>query len=314
MERSPTKFSPRSWLKSTLRKAKRLAKATAQTQTGVVSALETYASQSIQAIGGKDTNSNFDRLTIHKRQYATLLKKYKNRYTEECKNIIRLWMGTAGQKFVRDNYLIRPALYNADHPYHTRGKDDFRVLVSCAHTIDLGQKLLFRGLSSEFEFASIEQLTATTLSLGVTRYYYGPLVLLYIPNQKVHGLIVNNFDMYSKGAADDSEVLLVNPHVKRIDSKETIEKMTDLQRRLCEKHEDLERLLKDRDIIMYEYLGYFPEPLDSEKISGLEPYDDRYFQKKSGDVVQFSVSDEYFFDPFINGRHPYGIRAKSWFG
>lgn len=317
--KSPLKFSPTSWLKSTLKKARKKASPLkkAEKEINVLSEFEKYIDQSIKYINGKDTVTHFDRMVIYEKHFATLLRMYKKDYTPECQSIIVSWMGTTGQKMgQRDfktettSYTIRPALYFKEHEHHKKGKEDFQELNLCAHTIDPGQKLLFRGLSREFEFGSIEKLTATTLSLGVTNYYEGPLVILYVPNQKVHGLVVNNFDGYSRGSNNDSEVLLVSPHVKLIDDEETVKKMMALQMSQVDKHDDLQRLLRDRKIIMYEYLGYFPTALERyDDPTGLQRYDDEYFYKKDGDILQFSVLENLYFDPFEYGQHPQSVSA-----
>lgn len=320
---SPTKLSPTAWLKSTLKMANILKKdnkasseaqsATAtsieNTETDVLSELVRYINRSIKYVKehGEDTFSRFDTRVIYEQVYQNLLKKYKNEYTPKCQRIIRAWMGTAGQKRGQgESYTIRSALYFEDNVNHERAKKDFQELDSCAHTIDLGQTLLFRGLSNEFEYGSIEKLTATTLSLGVTRYYNGPLVILYVPKQKVHGLVVNAFGKYSKGDEQDSEVLLISPHVKRLEDEETIEKLKTVRTSQSQKHDDLKDLL-NRDIIMYEYLGYFP--VGNEEVTGLERYDDDYFRREE-EVPQFSMLDSFFYVSYDRGQHDESVKSK----
>ena len=61
-------------------------------------------------------------------------------------------------------------------------------------------------------------------------------------------------------------------------------------------------------IIIHEYLGYFP----NEKYNyPLQTYDDEYFYKKEQDILQFSLIDSFWYDPFQfeNGQHPQSVSA-----
>ena len=61
---------------------------------------------------------------------------------------------------------------------------------------------------------------------------------------------------------------------------------------------------------MYEYLGYFPEQIGYDEITGLERYDDDYFRKEQ-EVPQFSAMDSYFYAPYdmLQGQHDKSVKS-----
>lgn len=222
--------------------------------------------------------------------FASILAKAN--YTQECKKVIRYWMGTAGQKRGYGKFTIRPHLYKESSEHHEKAFAYFKTMYECAHVIDIGQTLLFRGNDEEFEFEDIEKLTATSLSVSVLGYYNkGNAVFIYVPNKRVFGLAIDNFNEHSKGNNLDCEILLINPVVKEIQDVES-------NSQLAHELTTLQNYYKVRlgfevdKISVYEYLGFYTD--DQLSISSSTSYVKGFSFDNLSDV-DFILGDEFVY-------------------
>ena len=206
--------------------------------------------------------NNFDSNVVYKRLFAPLIEKQI--YTTPCKDSIRRWLGPMGQMSASGKPTIRKLLYSKQEKEQEEGKQIFQGMYECAGAIDIPQKILFRGFYRTFERSTIERMTATTMSLGIASSTYGggPLVLLYVPNQKVFGLVVSSLG--SERVDTDSEILLLNPHVQEIKDEKIRLSFASKFRKLNEKYGTTFQT-EPENVYIYEYLGYFPEENSATK-------------------------------------------------
>ena len=209
----------------------------------------------LEKIGEKklEVSKNFDITVVYEQLFKPLIGKQT--YTEPCKDAIKGWIGPMGQM----NYSGRPTIRSLLYTKQEEGKRIFQNMYQCASVIDIPQKILFRGVPRDFERSTIERMTATSMSLGTVSgtYSNGPLVLLYVPNQKVFGLVISAFDSGRTGDKD-SEILLLNPHVQELKDESIRSSLVSKLDKINKKYES--RCETDPEYIyIYEYLGYFPE-------------------------------------------------------
>lgn len=210
-----------------------------------------------------------DRNYVFENRFKKLQHNMKE-YTLECKRSINEWMGAAGQFLASgDIPTIRQTLYEI-YPRKQRqemsedlkiklkneGLQTYRNLYDCAHAINLEQNFLFRGMSSSgFEFAEIELLTATSMSIQNTLYeLYASkeIIIIHIPKQLVFGLIVRDYIEVVGGNEEDSEILLLNPRVSKYKDDDPM--VLNIKEQLRSEDPSISK----KTIHIYEYLGYYP--------------------------------------------------------
>jgi tetratricopeptide (TPR) repeat protein len=310
-----------------------------------------YISESIKS--EETTKGQFDRMFIYNKKFTPIIQTLN--YTPKCKEVIQLWMGTAGQKqgkenasgyrwrkYVSKRMSMKSELSNAElaNALKEQGETDiyfenfqqrfgikeltkyhyvtannyyyqpvvpinirsniyhklddyqealghFKTMYKCANILSIDQTLLFRGNDSEFEFEDIEKLTATSLSVAVLNYYKkGNPVFIYIPNKKVFGLAIDNFGEYNKGNPQDSEILLINPVVKKINDEELRGELGRILKSLGNDYEFATGYADD--VSVYEYLGYYTDDIYSNVSSS----DVRRFSHDNKEDISYLTAEE----------------------
>lgn len=195
-------------------------------------------------------------------------KELKFSYPVSCITTLASWRGKYGE-YVSESNLRRHLEYIDKNPNTLYTKDNKLYLAvetrdrlhECADEIILPQKFLFRGLANEK--GSIEEFTSTSMSLTVAaeRYRF-PLMIIFVPNKKVHGLIVrlDGHPSGKLGTDNDCEILLTNPAMRMADEKvrdEVVQHLIDQSLMTNESFTRGARLDKVRDLIeVWEYVGY----------------------------------------------------------
>jgi hypothetical protein len=127
-------------------------------------------------------------------EVSIMFKKFSenHKYSYHCSNICGTWQEEAGTPggFIRNDEAFIAELH------------------ACAKMITLPDDvtLLFRGVGRE-RF-SVEDLTATSMSCSVGVDYKPPLMIIYVPNGIVRGLVINDEDSQHNR---ESEILLTHP-------------------------------------------------------------------------------------------------------
>jgi hypothetical protein len=129
-------------------------------------------------------------------------------YDNTCQEKIIYWQGKDGFK----GSTLRTALANYPvEPAEKMNAIEFtNKMKACAKEIQLIDHFLFRGLFSEHE--AVEEFTSTSLSVERAISYKPPLMIIYVPKKKVHGLVIKTGNAKDK----DCEILLIDPISKLV--------------------------------------------------------------------------------------------------
>ena len=163
--------------------------------------------------------------STHLTLFKQIIAKYSdNLSTDSYREICSKWRGSQGQ---RGGNTIRGKLRLA-LPGETTS--DFDSILINMFNIDLGTHFLFRGVNNSTEYAPIEKLTATSISLEKA-YSYGadPFVVIYVPNQTVIGMPVH-CRKGAQGTNTDAEILLVDPemYIEEITDEDSIQTVKEI--------------------------------------------------------------------------------------
>ena len=140
-------------------------------------------------------------------------------YSADCKRIIEGWRGQYGE--FNGPTALRTLLKEADKggrdALHIKALKDRATLHSCGHDIVVPSGLLFRGTGREGQIRA-EEFTATSMSFRAATNYIVPVMIIYIPDRRVRGLVIRNIDPGQDeedddemGTDTDAEILLLNP-------------------------------------------------------------------------------------------------------
>tara|TARA_B100000482_G_C12549581_1_gene275644 strand:- start:392 stop:907 length:516 start_codon:yes stop_codon:yes gene_type:complete len=171
-------------------------------------------------------------------------------------------MGQIGPKTIRGR--LREARLKGDIT------DEYNSYKEEAFDIQLQASFLFRGVNYTTEYDTIEDMTATSMSLEKAFNYGGnPFVVIYVPNQKVYGLPIF-CEKSGHGTNLDSEILLIEPqsYLQEITDKHKINIITRmLSESLKTKLDVDEDEVFDpfRDIKLY--ISNFPESSQRETLT-----------------------------------------------
>lgn len=145
--------------------------------------------------------------------YAEKFKKFES--NEICKTVISIWQSQYGEFNTKGN--LREVLKKIDDEkivgmtdeVKQEAKDVRQSIHSCAHEINIGSNLLFRGLGREIH--EVEEFTATSMSFEVALQYTVPIMIIYVPTCVVHGLVIKLGTAYDR----QCEILLTNPEMEK---------------------------------------------------------------------------------------------------
>lgn len=150
---------------------------------------------------------------VYQKRFKTL--NYK--YDDECNKVLLEWRDEYGEKESTDNLrklLSQVDKNNTQGDKHTLALKHRKLLHECGHAVDIGSYLLFRGTGSEVK--PVEEFTATSLSFSRALNYRLPIMIIYVPTQQVHGLVIKDEENKTgRGNDRDSEILLLNPKMRK---------------------------------------------------------------------------------------------------
>lgn len=144
--------------------------------------------------------------------FEEIVKKYRYRMDESYETICSSWRGMDGQI---GSDTIRSELMKARETGFSTTKR-FEEIKEKALKIHIKSKFLFRGVMPAYEYAEVEQLTSTSLSIERAHHYgLNPFMVIYVPDENVYGVPI-----FCKrpgfGTNRDVEILLVNPIIEEI--------------------------------------------------------------------------------------------------
>jgi hypothetical protein len=167
---------------------------------------------------------------------------------KEFETICSRWRGTEGQiNGIRRH--LREAKEQTTH--------DFESLKKLARKIDIKSKFLFRGVKFTTEYAEVEDLTATSLSVSAALDYgTRPFMVIYVPTQEVYGIPIS-CEESGFGNNSDNEVLLIQPSIKEL-NEDHVDKIKDVVLQHLDtipiaKMMGLNGYLKSGNLKLYEY-------------------------------------------------------------
>ena len=88
--------------------------------------------------------------------------------------------------------MLKKALDGTHNDEIEKALRDREVLHECGHMIDIKTNLLFRGVKNEMD--SVEEVTATSMSFKSALNYGLPVMIVYVPQCRVRGLVVYDYD------------------------------------------------------------------------------------------------------------------------